>query len=913
MKQALESLRELLLNGKNEDANRPIAYILFRSLFGKEFAVESDAAGADGYVKGRLLIELKTDGGEWLSGLYQGLHYQKLGLSFPNICVLANRFLGLWKVANLPQAVLKLAAEADSQRSPSEIGRINANKTSKAIRTAILRANTFLLPKHDFSGLFAKDIDAAIKAFIYALRQLDRARIQINLYNFIDYIDLLRRFFDEPLDAIHCFYAIVGYWTVASKVITLEETGRLQVEDPSRNCASEAISVEYRHQEGFRRFIEQHYVFTNVGSGITADNYFSRFDEVITRLHSDYARQHGILFTDHNLSKFAMWFVHERFEKNLSEKYIVFDPAAGSGNLVTSLDWRGHLKHKIVSELQPDLLKVIERRMHMHEEQAGRYTIIPKTVDNKGLNFVDKSAAQYIAELKRVLTEKAFKIDKPFAFLLNPPYKNTDENVAAREQVKAEYVIDKSILELTGRDAGRERYLAFLGQIIRIAEHQNGQHPDFKPILMIFTPTSWLIPRPSYIPFRKEFDKHFQFINGFMITSNEFFKIKGKWPLTFTIWCYNYNEGGNSNRIRLWDYTHLRREDLATINWSARIGEIDKTIRTLIRKARSVKFHAKKQDIRTLLPHITDVKTGKAIQQPRYNFYRSKQRDEDGMIISGFPLTDTRHRRIAAPHGFTKGTFVGFMDDCTPVRLVQERYCRLSNDPDRIWLRLDNDFKSVNKAKIFSGPTDNRGYCAYDLKSAKATLTWFAIAKATSGRFPIWANQFDIWVPKIPRAMEDYFYSLCFALGLAENRCVVTRFEADNPIAGVPEVFVGNPLSTNNTDAFWYMFLDKHILSNPAPAMNLIASIKELYEHWARKYCGEGLILSVGLKDEPYFKYFHYNDFLTPDSGLVQIRKFAEINHKVDLLQKFEIISERTKKVRDEIYRVLVEDFKYFQ
>ena len=225
MKQALEGLRELLLNGKNEDANRPIAYILFRSLFGKEFIVESDAAGADGYVKGRLLIELKTDGREWLSGLYQGLHYQKLGRSFPNICVLANRFLGLWRVAKLPQAALKLAAEADSQRSPSEIGRINANKTSKALSAEVLRVHAYLLQKDDFAGLFAKDVDVAIRAFVYALQQLDKARIQINLYNFIDYIDLLRKFFNKPMEAIHCFYAVVGYWNATSKVIALEETG----------------------------------------------------------------------------------------------------------------------------------------------------------------------------------------------------------------------------------------------------------------------------------------------------------------------------------------------------------------------------------------------------------------------------------------------------------------------------------------------------------------------------------------------------------------------------------------------------------------------------------------------------------------------------------------------------------------
>ncbi len=625
MKKGLADLKECLLNGSNEDANRPLVYSFFRGLFGKHFLVESSAQGADGYIEGKLLVELKTSNRDWLKGLYQGLHYQKLGLSFPNICVIADHFVGLWKLSSLPKRVLKLAGEADSQLPPNKVGRINANKTKKATSDAIIKATAFLIEKHEFSGLFAKDIDNVLRGFVDALRNLDKARIQVNLYNFLDQIDQLRMFFDKPLDAIHCFYAIVAYWTVTSTVVRVADTDEFTVMDVAQGRTSEPIYVQPLHQERFKQFIESLYVFTNEGSGITFDNYFSRFDEVITRLNPEYARQHGILFTDHNLSKFAMWFVHNRYEKNLSQKFIVFDPAGGSGNLITSLDWHGHLKHKIVSELQPDLLKVIERRMRAHEEHGGRYTIIPRTADNKGLNFLDKTAEQYITALERVLKEEGIKIDKPLAFLLNPPYKNTDENVAAREQLEAEYIIDPSILELTGNDAGRERYLAFLGQILRMAEYQTKQHPDFKPLLMIFTPTSWLIPRPTYAQFRKEFDKRFRFVNGFIITSNEFFKTSGKWPLAFTIWQYNQAEVGNPNRIKLWDYTHLKRQDLAGVNWSARIGEIDKTIRGLIRGAKAVKFSARRNSIK------------KWSNQSMYDFKRSptKHEKESGAIYGG--------------------------------------------------------------------------------------------------------------------------------------------------------------------------------------------------------------------------------------------------------------------------------------
>lgn len=138
------------------------------------------------------------------------------------------------------------------------------------------------------------------------------------------------------------------------------------------------------------------------------------------------------------------------------------------------------------------------------------FTIIPKTTQNVGLNFLDRSAVDYLAELKKAVKASTdMEIDKPIAFLLNPPYKNTDEKQEKREQTESHYDIHPSIIELTGEDAGKERYLAFLGQILNIAHEQEKENHKLKPVVMIFTPTSWLIPRPTYAKFRKTWDKYF--------------------------------------------------------------------------------------------------------------------------------------------------------------------------------------------------------------------------------------------------------------------------------------------------------------------------------------------------------------------------------------------------------------------
>jgi hypothetical protein len=724
----LQGIRKYITSDLNEDAKRPLIYPLFKKLFADKFKIESDAEGADTYIKGELLVELKSKYEQWIEGFYQALHYSKKGLSFTTVCVITKNFIGLWKFNDLPDFVRKHVAAADAQKAPNEIGSFNARKTTKSEAIQILKSAFFRINIREYDDLFSheRSIDVDLFEFLKVLKNLDSNRIQINTYDFINHIELLKKFYDNPIDAVHCFYAIVGFWDVTSIVVDNDDDDSdVQVVSNKTGRISEQIRIKPKHKPEFKKFVESHYIFTNEGSGLTVDYYFSRFDEVISRINPEYAKQHGIFFTDINLSKFALWFVRENFEKNLSDRYIVFDPAGGSGNLVTS--WRGHLKHKIVSELQPDLLRTIERRMRLTVQdddellQAG-FTIIPRTADNKGLNFIDRSAKSYVDELKRVLAEKNMSLDKPIAFLLNPPYKNTDEKVEARENANAEYEIDKDILALTGEDAGKERYLAFLAQIINISKLQYAENSELKPLLMIFTPTSWLIPRPTYVGFRNEFDKHFKYENGFIITSKEFFKLDGKWPLAFTIWTYNYNEKGNSNTIRVKDFTHFEKKDLA-INWNSTLEEIDKNLKPVLKEAKNVSFNNARGDIRDALPFFKD-KNEKQARQPRFNFYRNLMKEEDGKdIISGFPLLDERHTKVKAPHGFVDGNYIGFMDDCTPVRIKQDSLNRMSNLPDRVWFRLDNDFKGINKTKVFNGAADNRSYCAYDLPSAKATFS----------------------------------------------------------------------------------------------------------------------------------------------------------------------------------------------
>lgn len=918
----LKLLQKYIESAENEDAKRPLLFPLFSKIFKDKFTSESATGtfGADGYVEGRLIIEAKSSHSQWLEGFYQALHYkQKYGLSFTTIMVIAHNFVGVWKIKKLPEFAVILANTVEANAAPSAIGKLNASKTQSANKLLIKEAAQYWLDPKDLKGELFKDKKSLITE-TYAIRDLllillkdsESSRIPTTIHNFISRIEQMKYYFVEPIDAIHAFYSIIPYWDETSKASLQGEKENLIINGHSGTKTSDVIEVIPTKKTEFKQFIDKYFIHTNNGSGLTVDYYFSRFDEVLAMLDPEYVKQHGIFFTDDNLSKFALWFAKQEVTETIHDNFIVFDPAGGSGNLISS--YKGKIRHKIISELQPDLLKIIEKRMKADLWHSKiDVTIIPKTGNNEGLNFLDKNGSDYYEVLEKAVLESTKKeITKPLAFLLNPPYKNTDEKETAREEKDAEYEIHPDILALTGADAGKERYLAFLGQIINISKAQAEKLPNVKPLVMIFTPTSWLIPRPTYKGFREIWDNHFEYKSGFITTSNEFFKLKGKWPLAFTIWQYNpIKKTNRTNALHLLDLTLAKKQDLA-FEWADAEEELNPLVKKFIKPFEHITLTNNRGDIKNLLPEIE--KKGKIVKQSMLDFKRSPSSVElnSDSIYGGLPKKDEKRSNLKT-YGTHNGNYIGFMDNIGLCRVKQDGLNRLSNSPDRVWFALMNTFLHINSTKILSSVSDKYGYCAYDISSAQATFTWFAVAKCLVGKYPTWANQYDLWQPNISKKLQNDWYALCYAFGLAENRCVVTKYEKDNPVVGAPEVWVDNPMSPNNLDSFYCAILQNEIKKSKTISNELVDAIEDFYQYWNMNYTKGQILENIGLHDEPYFKYFDYPDFVTKNSGLIQIKKYAEVNQCKDLIEKLVEINTLTKNVKEAIYEMLVVDFKYFE
>ena len=690
------------------------------------------------------------------------------------------------------------------------------------------------------------------------------ARRQINPQNFIRKIAALGELFESPMAAIHAFYTFLPHWDVDAVVPEprQSEPTRLWVTAGDRST-SEAVELDPARHEQLRQFVESHHVLTDHATA-TIDHYFSRIDEVLAWYDPDYSRNHGIFFTDSDLSRFALWFAgSERYAE-----HIVIDPAAGSGNLVSR--WRGEPSHKLVSELQPDLLRILELRVR--QEARGGGTVVARAPAGGGLNFLSLSAEQYLRIVERALTEQELELDRPLAFLLNPPFKTTDMPAELLRGSAADYPLDPQIVALTGRDAQKERYAAFLAQIMRISDLQaEASSGTLRPILLVFTPTSWLIPKPSYLDFRREFDRRFEFVDGFIVTSSEFFALSGRFPVAFTVWQYSRSSGPRRNRVELLDLTGLERADLSR-DWTA-----------LTASAARIELGRERPSIKSW------------VGQSMFDFKRDRRVDERGSATAGgLPRADPR-RRNKKTYGESSGDCIGFMDDGTPVRVRSRpddpRFGKPSGQV--LWFRIDSSFADVNKARcVGGGPPDQKGYAAYDLESARRICTWFGIAKAVNGRYPVWANQLEIWAPELDsRSLRD-IESLCFSLCLAESRAVVTRFPKGDPVAGAALLRVRNPLCPIDPESFWSTVLAPALVRRPKLAWQLAEAVRSLYAHWKVQYCGGQA------RADPHW-------------GLVQIAGHARVEGLTDLEHELAAIRELAAKVRDELFDLL-ETSAYF-
>lgn len=620
-----EHIKGLLtyMSQPEEKANEDLAIGYFRKLYGDAFTRQKEAQHADGYVAGSFVLELKGRTANWLSGFFQGLAYKNEGLDFSQIVVAAKDFLVLWQVDDLDEEIREEVLATIG--APSQIGTQFAKKY-RGRQPDILKLATW--NGAELSGsLFLSNPEVvveSIRSFEKSLQQGRKVRQKITPANFVSVLKEMKTFFDpdQPVKTVRAFYSMVYAWN---------ETSTVQLSHKVNDQAAlggEVITNLVAAKRGkFKDFVENRCI--RLGTSDHVDDFFARYDEALDAVDSDFRIRHGIFFTDRDLSKFVMWLVKQKIP-NLGKNYLVIDPACGSGNLVTN--WRSplELRHKVVSEIEPELLFAVERRMKGDQWHNGKFTVVPKVSENKGLNFLDRSAEEYLEELRTYLAEKGQKPDKPLAFLCNPPYRSDDDQSADA----ISYGVHESISVVTGTDASSERYCCFLAQMKLICDAalSNGFPED--SLLLVFTKSAWLTNRAIFARIRAEMLEAFEDVMGVLVDSSEFFDVKGKWPVAFTVWRYAPKRANAeaSRSVPLLDLTWLKREQLVQVPWD-NPEELEQACRQIIDHQNSTRIE--------LGQDRTSIREWSG--QTMLDFKRGRRKKEQNQqIVGGLPLGDPR-------------------------------------------------------------------------------------------------------------------------------------------------------------------------------------------------------------------------------------------------------------------------------
>lgn len=869
--QHINELYSYLKTG-NEKKERDQVVSFFRRIAKKDFDPQ---CGTDGYVVGKVIIEIKGNESDWYAGYFQGIAYwQNKNLECNLITVITKNQILVWDTESIPRST-KDKVRQNINISPCRIGttlsRDLQSGKDKVFNSTLWDLKISQIPDECI-------VIEKLKQYELIIKECKFSRLKITIDNFTEIVRMMTFYFEAPMDAVKSFYAMLNLWDNQSK-IKIPNTDRLKntVIFECNDTPTILDGVKTDQRENLKDFCENYYISDDDRCNI--DEFFSKYDKAVFAVDPEYTKTHGVVFTPQNLAMFSMFMVKSHFGNTFGDNYLIIDPAAGSGNLISN--WKSPLKmrYKVISEIEPYFLNAIENRLKTDVFHYGKYTVVPKVEDGRGLNFLDIDAKSYLKEVTKCIPEGE-DLNKPIAFLCNPPYRNSDDQSAAN----VSYTIHKSITDIVGINATSERYLCFLAQMNMICAEaeKGGRRSD--SVMMLFTPTGWLNDRDASNQIRGEILKKYEFIDGFMITANKFFdpKLTGKWPLAFTIWKYKGSKSNlDTNRnIVLKNLAGLARKDLENLS--------------------IFKYKKIMEDVSEIPLGITRTPIKLWSGQARGNLYRAKTKTEklDTNFLSGTPTGDNHHT-MKQPFGYWDGDNIGFLDDLTPCRNKKEF-------KDKPWFYLDNRFHQVNKTRCLAGSPSHYGYCAKNLEVAKKLFIWFALGKTFQLEYPLWANAMEIWKPEYTDGQFNTLVHYSFAIGYADNECIEAWFPRDNPKTGAAPISILNPLSQLNKNSFWNTDMKAYMGGCEIKSItSLIKSVNKIYSLWAT------IINQKNPKEikvnytKPYF--LEEQPRLTINAGLIQIRDYAFANDHIELKLALAEMAALLKNTKQEFYTFLTD------
>ena len=246
---------------------------------------------------------------------------------------------------------------------------------------------------------------------------------------------------------------------------------------------------------------------------------------VVDRLILDVTRRkQGEFFTPTIWVNKAHEYITSVFGEDWKEKYVVWDPAWGTGNLTRDYKF----KELYVSTLNYSDIQTAEQMGYNPEAVKFQFDFLNDDYEflPQGLRTAIESGCEIIV-------------------LMNPPYVSSANFGETHKSGSSQTTTNKQMLNEGWGKSAQNQYAQFIYRVCKI------QDKNKKINLCLFSPSLFLTGI-SFKEFRKNFNKKFYFEKGFLFKAKHFSDVADDWGINFI--CFSTEKNENKIVLELLDY-----------------------------------------------------------------------------------------------------------------------------------------------------------------------------------------------------------------------------------------------------------------------------------------------------------------------------------------------------------------------
>ena len=228
----------------------------------------------------------------------------------------------------------------------------------------------------------------------------------------------------------------------------------------------------------------------------------------------------GEFYTPEIFANFAHDAIAKHFGKDWYEKYIVWDPAWGIGNLTATKKF-GHLYAST-----------------LHQSDIDESTANPEA-ERFQFDFLNDPIKSLFGLHIPESLFNALEKDLPIIFLMNPPYAAASDMIDGYKDVSTFTYVQSYMGNLKG--AKQNLFSQFLYRVMMLKKTYKLTNCN----ICVFS-SSVFMSGSGYTKFRKEFLNDFTFLDGYLFNASHFDDCSKRWGVSFSIWKSGKSEDVNN-------------------------------------------------------------------------------------------------------------------------------------------------------------------------------------------------------------------------------------------------------------------------------------------------------------------------------------------------------------------------------